>query len=350
MCYIAPEPVPEKKQNIVDKKKIIVAGIVVFVLLITLIPAILAPAKTTKKTTNKSYLCKDASRRTMNLNLILVMDTISNATPEWNKFLQDTDIHRLSCVDDALWIPGHSHSVLIVSLDGDIKHKTISGLEESDVNLKVLQINDAEIVVASSDGLYVSDLTGHIEYRITEGNFKDVATDSDIVLAAEKPNQFTLDVHKFTFEKNTLQFHSRLIRIPSDEKSQFYTLMLNDDVIYIADFWGSKIHLYNLNGELIKSYNHSRNPGGFQKPLVSFSDATGSVLVSDSSNNRFQVLTPDKKWLTFKIDEILVPYDWIVIQDSVYIWWQEKETKEGFQLSKYKIPPYHYEQKDFGSM
>lgn len=69
--------------------------------------------------------------------------------------------------------------------------------------------------------------------------------------------------------------------------------------IYVPDFSGDEIKVYDRAGELTKTIGTSGSePGQFLGPAaIGISDKTGNLYITDQFNNRIQVLNPDGEFL-----------------------------------------------------
>ena len=77
-----------------------------------------------------------------------------------------------------------------------------------------------------------------------------------------------------------------------------FDIFIKKDMVYVADMWNHCIQKLTTRGELISKFGKKGSgQGEFNGPGGVLVDSKDRVIVSDSGNNRVQVLDPSGKWI-----------------------------------------------------
>lgn len=245
--------------------------------------------------------------------------------------------YRFACVNKFLWIAsGFRGKIGVISLGGDVRNPgPILIKPNTDLRARsLLQINQSEVLMASGDGLFVLNMIGYVKYKVSDGEFADVAMSDNYVLAIEINNDTSRAIiHKlvYNFNEGKLKLYSTVASIQSKKLDVYLTFLLNSGKIYTANYLNNMVHVNRMYGD----GEGKLLSGKHISPLVSYSDTSGSVLICNYQNHTFQVVNSNKEATTYKLGDVDRPLDFVIIQHDVFIMWKDKAL---FRLSKYPLP------------
>ena len=100
------------------------------------------------------------------------------------------------------------------------------------------------------------------------------------------------------------------------------TLNVCDEMITCCAAIGSMIAVYSLNGNFIRVYG-SRGfgeAGEFTATFTHYGDDAGSVLISDTENNRLQAMTENGKFSVLKLEPaVVLPCSAMLYRNYLYV-------------------------------
>ena len=108
----------------------------------------------------------------------------------------------------------------------------------------------------------------------------------------------------------------------SEKMNKPVGICISHNKVFVTQFSGHCINMYELEGKLIKSVGSEGNgEAQFQNPLgLDVSDRNNNIYVCDCSNHRIQILTEELKYHSMLgIDLLNYPYDVKVTRDRVLV-------------------------------
>lgn len=252
---------------------------------------------------------------------------------------------KMALVRDQIWITTAGNDYIIVlNLEGMLLAQlTIPGYQDLEL-VSILQVNDSEVVVSCETSLFVWNIDTYETYKLAEGDFDEISKSNNMVAALEWVEQGELGIYTFMYEDNKwVKALDYTAQIPL---SSSLTMVMDNEIIYIASYDEDKLYKYSLDQKkIVKTYGiqgQSSNPGEVNGPLLAGIDKDGMLLICDSSSHRLQLLNKASgKWRIQKIDsKVIYPWDAIVTGDYVYILWGDVDPASRVadqQITRYTI-------------
>ena len=251
--------------------------------------------------------------------------------------------YRMALVNDTIWIPlFYNHSIAVITLN-DIEVKKIYFPGYTDLHPRaVLQVNEVDVLLASDKGLFFLNSTGHIQYSVAEGNFKDISKHDGKVIALQWVSQEEIWLHRLKYDSSKWVADKEHIVIGKIQIGYSdVTMAVYGESVYISSWSYDKIYKYTLGGVLHQTYGGEGSVvGELDGPHLSAVDPWGTVLVCDWGNARLQTLSAEGEWRKYRLgSEVRQPWDVIIVEKSLYIlWWHYKNNNR--RISQYNV--YNY--------
>ena len=108
----------------------------------------------------------------------------------------------------------------------------------------------------------------------------------------------------------------------SEKMNAPFCICISQNTVFVSQFWGHCINIYELDGKLIKSVGSEGNGEvQFKYPHgIDVSDRTNNIYVCDYDNDRIQILTEELKYHSMLgIDLLRYPRDVKVTRDRVLV-------------------------------
>ena len=239
---------------------------------------------------------------------------------------------RLGCVDNDIWIAS-SKGVVGNYEVFNICDKTTTQKSHHAMILvhRFCQSSNNNVIAACNNGLYSLNTNGQVQYKITDGDFKDVCTEGERLVAV-KHNEYQVHVYRLTNNKWSKETEFTL----KDPDRRTKSIHVNHNSVYVCYNWTEKIYKYSLQGEYIEEYGtvQGNDLGEFCGPYLSGTDCQGSVIVCDSWNHRIQVRSSQGEWKQYKLEGITHVRDVLVVKGRLFVLWG---VEDDWKLTVYKI-------------
>ena len=105
------------------------------------------------------------------------------------------------------------------------------------------------------------------------------------------------------------------------DKCSFISLGILKNLIYVCSSSDSRIDAYTLNGvQFITGERGNKAPGELYWPRICDTEASGSLLIVDSWNDRLQVMSAYCQWSIMQLDpHVKKPQSACLVNDTLYV-------------------------------
>lgn len=264
---------------------------------------------------NKPWMVRDMkcsfSEAMNKVKFVKVIENLSN------------DPYRLGVVNDNLWIrdtEGSAHLNRIAVYDQDLNLLKRYSWPEVTYISTAQQISDNDVIILTGAGLHVVDTEGKYQYKIMEGNFSDVSVHENQVAVVEYKENKLVFLHKKQTQwevQDQTEFHD------PDENTKTIQLDSNN-MVFIGVLWSDRIiKVDRSSGEITHQYGSgeaSDSLGKFNKPCINGLDGLDCLVVSDTLNNRFQMVDSQDRFEEVRIQGLTGIRDVLVLGgNKVYV-------------------------------
>lgn len=224
--------------------------------------------------------------------------------------------NRMCIIEDEIWMPlTEENSVAIYSTAGSLLKEKLP-FENVERPHAFHALNEDHILIAAENGLYILFSANMSTSLILRGNFSDVCVDKTIAVALEckQGKVYVLNFQKKPVQKSSFRINFKLVNMYKNESK----LVLSDQNIFISVYNDEPLLKYDLSGKLLGEFGQWGKgvAGNMGSPKVCAADNKGNVLVSDSANNRLQVMNPNSKWSVL-LSHVNHPKDAVVLEGGL---------------------------------
>ena len=192
--------------------------------------------------------------------------------------------YRFSIIDEKLWCI-EKESPRINNYDGDGNKTCTISFNQIGICQAVAQVKEG-ILVATTTGLYHTDVEGKGQNCILDGNICDVTIRDNTVYTLDNADAKVHILH--IHAQNTFKFHSQFTVVNLTEH-WLNSIVVTSGYVYVGQFSGHTI--YAADGTLQQKLGSGGSGCGMLRyPFVCGADANGCVLIVDHINHRLQTV------------------------------------------------------------
>ena len=176
--------------------------------------------------------------------------------------------------------------------------------------------------------------------HITVGDFCDQSVWESHVVALDNESCKIIMLKFTSYSKQTLAVCNE-IPIYGYAKHVWNSIELTSNFIYVTMASEDTILQYHRTGQLYRTYSMLGNIlGDLQFPIISGSDAEGTLLIADRNNNRLLTLSPIGEWDYIEVEDLDDYPGCIVIdKDSLFVscWFKKLQIFNVQNLTHYEV-------------